>query len=85
MTGASGLLGREFIDFTKAAPISSFTDDICDAEAVDEPLLSTIQQRIDSTNPAQLHRDIDAALDVLWRMPCKTTDVPENVFETLTD
>lgn len=35
ITGGSGLLGREFINFTTTAPVSSLTDDICDAEAVD--------------------------------------------------
>ena len=44
-----------------------------------------LQLRIDITNPRVLHSQVYAQLDVLFNLPNKTSEEPENVFETLSE
>ena len=56
---------------------------LCDADVLSPEQHDLLQLRIDSTNPRILHRQIHADLDALFLLPCKSTDLPENVFDTL--
>jgi hypothetical protein len=44
-----------------------------------------LQLRIACTNPRTLHQQIQDLLAALFRLPPKASEIPENVFETLSD
>ena len=56
---------------------------LCDADSISRDKLDVLQLRIDSTNPRTLLHQINAQLDDLFLLPCKSSDIPENVFDTL--
>jgi hypothetical protein len=56
---------------------------ICEADVLDPEQLDLLQLRIDVTNPRKLHQQIHDQLQALFELPAKTSEVPEDVFETL--
>ena len=58
---------------------------LCDAAVVTPEQQQLLQVRIDVTNPRTLCRQIDEQLDALFRLPCKSSEAPEDVFETLSE
>ena len=56
---------------------------LCNAGVLAPDLLDLLRLRIELTNPRVLQRQIHADLDALYRLPCKSSDVPEDVFDTL--
>ena len=58
---------------------------ICATEALDHDVQDMLQLRINLTNPRLLWRQIYADLDTLYLLHVKTSNIPENVFETLAD
>ena len=58
---------------------------ICDAKVLPPEQLELLQLRINITNPRVLRRQLYAQLDVLFDLPNKTSEEPENVFETLSE
>jgi hypothetical protein len=58
---------------------------ICDAGVLNPEQRDLLQVRIDITNPRCLYQQIEAQLDTLFRLPTKTSEDPEDVFETLSE
>ena len=56
---------------------------LCNAGVLASDLHDLLRLRIDVTNPRVLQRQIHSDLDALFLLPCKSSDVPEDVFDTL--
>jgi hypothetical protein len=56
---------------------------LCHAGVLAPDLFDLLRLRIDVTNLRVLQRQIHADLDALYLLPCKSSDVPEDVFDTL--
>ena len=58
---------------------------ICEANVLAPEQHELLQLRIDLTNPRTLHQQIADQLDALFRLPYKTSEDPEDVFDTLSE
>jgi hypothetical protein len=58
---------------------------ICAADVLPPEQRDLLQLRIDITNPRALHQQIQAQLEALFQLPGKTSEDPEDVFETLSE
>ena len=55
---------------------------LCEAKACSPEQQDLLQLRIDSTNPRVLHDQIDALRNALFSLPGKSSEEPENIFDT---
>lgn len=58
---------------------------VCDAHVLDPQQRDRLQLRVDITNPRTLQQQIRDQLEALFQLPGKTSEDPEDVFETLSD
>jgi hypothetical protein len=58
---------------------------ICEADVLAPEQQDLLQLRIDLTNPRTLHQQIQEHLDALFQLPVKSSEDPEDVFETLSE
>jgi hypothetical protein len=58
---------------------------LCDTHACAPQQQALLQLRIEATNPRVLHDQIDALCHALFQLPGKSSEAPENVFDTLTE
>jgi hypothetical protein len=60
-------------------------DRLCNAGALSSDAQAELAAQREHTNPLQLLTEIEAQLERIFSLPCRTPDQPENIYDTLSE